>query len=265
MRHLILASLILLSLGTLPAAAAVATTFGSVTTIDFVPGEMPPTLHCSPLNHCLVVFPPKTVIGKVLLPDSYRWILDAVEADGRPILAITPRHCELRTRITIPTATDLFDFPLESVCETADKDINPTGPATKLVIHAVAASDTGLDQALAALDSQAPPPPGPPLIPTDHLIAARIAVKHADEAPPVIYQDEQGRTVIQFTAPPQRAPILGVVVHRRFQPLADAQYDPIHQRILISRPVGERWVILLDSPARTLRKTARFEIRRPRR
>lgn len=288
MKHLTLTTILLGLLLSIPSFAS------DLDRIDYIPGDPVPELRCSRLNHCLVSLPEEAVLTKVLIPDVPRWVIDLLEAGGRTVLAITPRYCGLSSRITIGTVEELYDFPLSSICETEDTDLNPIGPATHVVIHRrpepilpppppqpePLIEITEIEEieeetvcGLAKLD----PVEDPSLIPIERMVSVRSRVRHAEIAAPIVYEDTDGRTIIQFLEPPPSVPILGkttvrgktrvgkwfrkVFGKKQFEAAPGVHYDAANHRLITSQPLEGHWTILVGPRGDRLTQTPRVEIR----
>ncbi len=145
---------------------AVAATAGAGQ-LTYLPGGDPPTLVCSLTEHCLITLPPGEHLLAISLGDPERWIV-AHEAFGptqaaRDYVALRPKFCDVKSRITLATTAGLHTFPLTGACDEGDR-YNPTADVTDLAIEP---ATTPLQ-----VIYKAPPPPAPPEVDTAFVVEA---------------------------------------------------------------------------------------------
>ncbi len=128
--------------------------------VEHQAGDPPPEIVCSLTQHCTVELPAGERLRAAVLGDPERWIVTA-ESYGHPerdFLALRPRKCGIKTRLTLATTRALHTFDLEGRCDAGDEKSPSTSSVTDLVL--LPATVAG------AVVRQDPPPPAPPVL--DH-------------------------------------------------------------------------------------------------
>lgn len=164
------------------------------------PEDPPPDVVCSLTQHCTIRLPANERLRSAVLGDPERWIVTA-ETYGHPeqdFLALRPKKCGIRTRLTLATTRRLHTFNLEGRCDSGDR-LNPsTSSVSDLVLVPLAESG--------AVVHRDPPPPRIPALDHDFHLAADPRLQRRGQVPSVATDDV--RTFLTWPGPLSRLPVV---------------------------------------------------------